>query len=85
MRYLAARQLGWNDQSDAHDRRRVEESGSSLGALKEQGNPTCSDLVERLTRGRVALWAGETSRPIVFHGRHDSSLVFDQGLKEVRT
>jgi len=28
MRYLAAKQLGWNDQSDVHDRRRVEESGA---------------------------------------------------------
>jgi len=61
-------------------------TGSRLRrGLKEQGNPTCSDLVERLTRRHVALWAGETSRPIAFHGRHDSTLVFDQGLKEIRT
>jgi hypothetical protein len=74
-----------NDQSDARDRRRVQELGSSLGGLKEQGNPTCDDLVERPAKRDVPLRTGETPWPTPIHARNDSSLVFDQALKEIRT
>jgi hypothetical protein len=53
--------------------------------LKELGNPTCNDLVERPTKRHVALYTRETKRPTAIHGRHDSSLVFDRGLKEIWT
>ena len=57
----------------------------SLRGLKEQGNPIYDDLVEGSTKTDVALWAGENTRPAAIHCRNDSSLVFDQGLKQIRT
>jgi hypothetical protein len=53
--------------------------------LKELGNPTCNDLVERPAKRDGALWAEGTPRPTAIHGRNESSLVFDRGLKEIRT
>ena len=58
-----------------------------VGALKSKTTHTrpYSDLVERPAKRHVAVWAGETTWPTTIHGRNDSSLVSDQGLKQVRT
>jgi hypothetical protein len=53
--------------------------------LKEQGNPTCNDLVERSAKRHGAPRSRETTWPMAIHLRHDASLVFDEGLKEIRT
>jgi hypothetical protein len=53
--------------------------------LKEQGNPTPNDLVERPAKRHGALRSREIAWPTAFHARNDSSLVPDQALKEIRT
>jgi replication factor A1 len=45
-----------------------------LRGLKELGNLTCNDLVERPAKRDGALWAEGTPRPTAIHLRHDASL-----------
>jgi hypothetical protein len=53
--------------------------------LKEQAKPISGDLVETLARRDLAIWSWKNPRPTAIHGRNYSSLVFDQGLKQIRT
>jgi len=63
----------------------VESRRSLCRGLKERGNAVSSDLVERAAKGDGALWAGKTPWPTALHGRNDSSLVFDESLKQIWT
>jgi len=53
--------------------------------LKEQGNLARNDHLERPANGHGALRSRETTWPTAIHARHDSSLLFDLALKEIRT